>query len=234
MIFYTSIISLSFLSLKGTSVVHPETQHLIETTIRAPYEIYSEELLKQKHGPPLWFPEPSLDLPRPYRQNGINVGNIGILQIDEPFNFIFLPADDPINFKGIPESFQPLGECDISEVPRDNATCKDVQSEARPYVNLFIANHRTFCHMCLQLNAVPITRGRKDMEILNFCLTELGRQAVIQWRMVVMTEHGLEGVDGMIYHALCLILVEAYLEWYLSSDDIYWMEQALELYAQVL
>jgi len=76
------------------------------------------------------------------------------------------------------------------------------------------------------------TRGRKDTEFLN-CLTELGRRAITQWSMV-MREDGLEGVDGMIYRALCLILVEAYLERYLSSDDKYWMKQALELYARVL
>ena len=79
------------------------------------------------------------------------------------------------------------------------------------------------------------TQGRKDTEVLD-CLTALGRQAIAHWRVIVMTEHGLEGVDGMIYHALLLILVEAYLERYLktSSDDMYWMEQALELYARVL
>jgi len=103
--------------------VQPGEQHqIIETTIRAPYEIYHEELLKQKRGLPLWFPGPSLDLPLTYRRDGVNVGDVGIIQMDEPFDFLFnlfLPATHPINSKGVPDSFQPLGECDTYEIPCD-------------------------------------------------------------------------------------------------------------------
>jgi len=81
------------------------------TSFRAPYEIYYEELLKQKRGSPLWFPGPSSNAPVQYRHNGVNVGDVGIFRIDEPYDFlfnIFLPADDPINAKGVPEDFRPL------------------------------------------------------------------------------------------------------------------------------
>jgi len=124
-IFYISNISSCPFPVKDTTVVQPGElgQHqIIETTIRAPFEIYYEELLKQKRGLPLWFPGPSLDLPLTYRRNGINVGDVGIMQIDEPFDFlfnIFLPENDPINSEGVPDSFKPLGKCDISEVPCD-------------------------------------------------------------------------------------------------------------------
>ena len=77
----------------------------------APHEIYYEELQKQKRGSPLWFPGPSSNVPLPYRHNGVNVGDVGVFRIDEPFDFlfnVFLPADHPINAKGVPEDFQPL------------------------------------------------------------------------------------------------------------------------------
>jgi len=124
MMFFTHQIShFVHFSIKDTSIVQPRIQHqIVETTIHAPYEIYHEEFYKQKHGSPLWFPGPSLCLPLPYCQDGINVGDVEIIQIDEPFNFlfnIFLPTDNLINSKGVPDSFQPLGECDISEVTSD-------------------------------------------------------------------------------------------------------------------
>ena len=81
------------------------------------------------------------------------------------------------------------------------------------------------------------SQGRRDTEIRVLdCLTDLGRRAILHWRVMVMTVHGLGGVDGMIYHALCLILVEAYLERSLktSQDAVFWMDQALELYTRVL
>lgn len=92
---------------------------LCETTsVRAPHEIYYEELLQQKRGWPLWFPGPSSNVPAQYRHNGVNVGDVGIFRIDEPFDFlfnIFLPADDPINAKGVPEDFRPLELCETFE-----------------------------------------------------------------------------------------------------------------------
>ena len=81
------------------------------TSFRAPQEIYYEELLKQKRGSPLWCPGPSSDDPVEYRRNGVNVGDVGIFEINKPFDFlfnIFLPADNPINAKGVPKDFRPL------------------------------------------------------------------------------------------------------------------------------
>jgi len=86
---------------------------------RAHHEIYYDELWKYNRGSPLWFPGPSDDLPLPYPQNGFDVGDVGILKTDKPFEFlfnIFLPADDPINAKGVPDSFQP---CPLPQVPCD-------------------------------------------------------------------------------------------------------------------
>ena len=128
MIFYTLASNISFrpFSIEDTRVMQPAGQHLnIETTIRAPHEIYYEELLKHKRGLPLWFPGSSLDLPLTYRQNGTSLGDVGITQIDEPFDFLFnlfLPADDPTHVnKGVPDSFQPLAldRCDPSDIPCD-------------------------------------------------------------------------------------------------------------------
>ena len=119
--------------------MHPGREHqIIETTIRAPFEIYHEELLKQKRGLPLWFPGLSLDLPLTYRREGINVGDVGIMHLDEPFDFlfnIFLPANHPINSKGVPDSFRPLRGCDTSEIPCDMQSGSVGSPSVRRYVD---------------------------------------------------------------------------------------------------
>ena len=82
------------------------------------HEIYHDDLLTQGRGSPLWFPGPTLSLPQAYRQDGINVGDVGIIKADGPFDFlfnIFMPADHPINSEGVPDWFQPLENTGVYE-----------------------------------------------------------------------------------------------------------------------
>ena len=104
---------------------------------RAHDEIYYDELWKHKRGSPLLFPGPSDDLPLPYRQNGFDVGDVGILKKDKPFDFlfnIFLPSDDPINAKGVPDSFQPcqLPPCDTSDTTDSCFVSPSVSNRTEP------------------------------------------------------------------------------------------------------
>ena len=134
---------------------------VIETTIRALYEIYHEELLKQKRGLPLWFPGPSSDLPLTYRRDGINIGDVGIMQLDEPFDFlfnIFLPASHPINSKGVPD----LGNAILRKF---HAICKVAQLEARLCVGMLIANPRTSRYIYSRSPLISY----EGFNIQNFC-----------------------------------------------------------------
>jgi len=83
------------------------------------HEIYHDDLLTQGRGSPLWFPGPTPSLSQAYRQDGVNIGDVGIMKADGPFDFlfnIFMPADHPINSEGVPDLFQPLENSGISEV----------------------------------------------------------------------------------------------------------------------
>ena len=94
-----------------------------------------------------------MDLPLTYRRDGINVGDVGIMQLDEPFDFlfnIFLPDGHPINSKGVPDSFQPLRECETSEIPCD----MQGGSVGSPSVRRYVDNESSY--VSLHLFAIPI------------------------------------------------------------------------------
>jgi len=72
--------------------------------------IYTEHLSTKGRGHALWIPEPSLNLPPEYREQGISIGDVGIIKPSGPFDFFFNinhPAGHPIN-SDRPSDFQPL------------------------------------------------------------------------------------------------------------------------------
>ncbi|KAJ7798016.1 hypothetical protein B0H13DRAFT_1516052, partial [Mycena leptocephala] len=63
-------------------------------------EIYSNQLLRQKRGFPLYVPGPRQTLPEEYRKSGVAIGDVGRITPEGSFDFffnIYLAADHPIN-----------------------------------------------------------------------------------------------------------------------------------------
>jgi len=86
-------------------------QEIVIHSPRADHEIYYYQLLTKKRGSPLWNPGPGMQLPIQYRVRGISIGDVGIITDTGDFDFlfnIFQPVDNPINGRGVPESFSPL------------------------------------------------------------------------------------------------------------------------------
>jgi hypothetical protein len=71
---------------------------------------YSNQLLCQGRGFPLFDPNPQRNLPAEYRRRGVVIGDVGTITSDGIFDFffnIYLSANDPINAH-VPEDFVPL------------------------------------------------------------------------------------------------------------------------------
>ncbi|KAF7342801.1 hypothetical protein MSAN_01995800 [Mycena sanguinolenta] len=72
---------------------------------------YSNQLLHQKRGFPLYSPGPPAMLPAEYRAHGIQIGDVGTVTPQGVFDFLFniyLPGQHPININNAPDGFQPL------------------------------------------------------------------------------------------------------------------------------
>ncbi|KAE9390140.1 hypothetical protein BT96DRAFT_946371 [Gymnopus androsaceus JB14] len=108
-------------------------------------EVYAQLLLGQKKGYPLWNPkvEGSNHLPLEYKQYGVHIGDVGILNEKGGFNPLFNtchPQSHPLNIRGVPPNFKVLeiDENDTLESPRaytlgshvasDNSFCQDTMS----------------------------------------------------------------------------------------------------------
>ncbi|KAK0433773.1 hypothetical protein EV421DRAFT_1994059 [Armillaria borealis] len=88
---------------------------------RAP-DIYASLMLPKGHGYPLWLPGPPSNLP-----NGTQIGNLGVLNDDGGFTYLFnvcKDASDSVNENRVPPGFEPLkdirepryGELEVNSV----------------------------------------------------------------------------------------------------------------------
>jgi hypothetical protein len=72
--------------------------------------IYSNLLLNQDRGFPLYHPKPQKNLPAQYQRKGVTIGDVGTVSVEGDFDFffnIYLPANNSINIDA-PEDFVPL------------------------------------------------------------------------------------------------------------------------------
>ncbi|KAK7022761.1 hypothetical protein VNI00_016964 [Paramarasmius palmivorus] len=78
---------------------------------------YTQLMLAAREGHPLWRPEPSLKPPHAHAQDGIRIGDVGIIDDNEPFDFLFnitVPSEHPINAPyGAPDGFEKIEESSL-------------------------------------------------------------------------------------------------------------------------
>jgi hypothetical protein len=71
-------------------------------------QLYAQQLLPERHGYPLWVPEPHGNTPT-YQTKGVRIGDVGYVTQDGGFETLFnirASAEDPINHRGVPENFE--------------------------------------------------------------------------------------------------------------------------------
>jgi hypothetical protein len=74
-------------------------------------DIYGTLLSRKGRGYALSTPEPNKNLPVEYQRKGIQIGDVGIINPDGSFSYIFnicTPRDDPINPRSLPVDFAPI------------------------------------------------------------------------------------------------------------------------------
>lgn len=75
----------------------------------SPQDVYARNLLSHR-GYPLWTPEPNIELPDIYRQEGLRIGDVGVVVPEEgSFDVFFnitLPREHPLHAAdGVPNNF---------------------------------------------------------------------------------------------------------------------------------
>jgi hypothetical protein len=76
-------------------------------------EVYVRLLLPKGHGFPVWNPTLDRNLPIEYRQEGISAGDVGIINPDGSWDFLFnicVPGENPINIGGVPTAFEKVSD----------------------------------------------------------------------------------------------------------------------------
>ncbi|KAJ6526737.1 hypothetical protein B0H19DRAFT_1196897 [Mycena capillaripes] len=103
-----------FTSVQGNMIIYqPEPRQGQSPQIAAAHPEsgnYSDQLLLQGRGFPLYVPGPQITLPEEYRRSGVAIGDVGTVTANGAFDFLFniyLPGGPPIN-TNVPEDFVPL------------------------------------------------------------------------------------------------------------------------------
>ncbi|KIK56577.1 hypothetical protein GYMLUDRAFT_778847 [Collybiopsis luxurians FD-317 M1] len=83
-------------------------------------ESYAQFMFPQKRGYPLWKPKPQGGrLPGIYKQKGVHIGDIGILNEFGGFSYLFNtchPANHELNLGRVPENFEQLLDIDYDDI----------------------------------------------------------------------------------------------------------------------
>ncbi|KAF8450962.1 hypothetical protein L210DRAFT_924800 [Boletus edulis BED1] len=80
-------------------------------------DVYAKHLQHPDYGYPLRTPEPMSTLPQDYQDNGLQIGDVGIVDSDGQFDVLFnicKRSDNPLHENhGVPANFQPVQHGDV-------------------------------------------------------------------------------------------------------------------------
>lgn len=97
-----------------------------------PCEIYVEKLAVYGHGFPVWMPNPSDSANAAYRNDGVQIGDVGIMTDEYDLDYLFnitVGEEDARNQPyGVPSDFSPLS------VPLDHKQITDPFMEPNTYI----------------------------------------------------------------------------------------------------
>ncbi|KZP23011.1 hypothetical protein FIBSPDRAFT_823884 [Athelia psychrophila] len=97
-----------------------------------PSHVYTRQLLPMQYGYPLYYPEPTDDLPLELQARGTGIGDVGIIMPDGSFQFafnIFTPGTDTaINCFGVPDGFHKMVLGHISRLPNKHGKPSELAS----------------------------------------------------------------------------------------------------------
>ncbi|KAF7358049.1 Pleiotropic drug resistance ABC transporter protein [Mycena venus] len=103
-----------FTSVQGDMIVYPPEPRPEQApqiaAVHSESGNYSNQLLLQGRGFPLYVPGPQITLPEEYRRSGVAIGDVGTVTANGAFDFffnIYLPGRPPIN-TNVPDDFVPL------------------------------------------------------------------------------------------------------------------------------
>jgi hypothetical protein len=104
----------------------------------SPQDVYARLMTRvdPSRGYPLWFPEPESRLPEDYRNDGLRIGDVGIVAEDGSFDVFFnicLPADHPLHQPhGVPQNFHQvvLSDRDLRQFPSADSAGRVVSTRS--------------------------------------------------------------------------------------------------------
>ena len=108
---------------------------------RSPQDVYARHLVSGR-GYPLWTPEPSMDLPDIYVQQGLKIGDVGVVvpqdgSFDVFFNVCLPPTHSLHRATGVPNGFTPilLNERDIAKFPKAESAGRIISTSSMARVS---------------------------------------------------------------------------------------------------
>ncbi|KAJ6506267.1 hypothetical protein C8R47DRAFT_1209458 [Mycena vitilis] len=169
-------------------------------------QIYCNQLLRLKHGFPLYVPGPSQNLPAEYRRSGVAIGDVGRITSEGIFDFffnIYLPANDPINNNNVPDDYVPMEPYtaeDISSLWYDAGSHVSTSSVQRLDEDDFPGGEFVFgCHAPQgAVLALPHGAHLKKLENLG-AMREYAAAHAESWYKHVNGRRGRQLANGLLY-----------------------------------
>ncbi|KAJ7320969.1 hypothetical protein DFH08DRAFT_384897 [Mycena albidolilacea] len=168
--------------------------------------IYSNLLLSQGRGFPLYRPEP-INLPAEYQQKGVAIGDVGTVTVEGDFDFffnIYLSANDRIN-ANVPADFVPLSPYHSEDIKKYSFNPGNHVSTASIYKMGGFSNSTVggaFVFNCTAPNGavLALPHGADLEKLVNLAnMRQYAARNAKSWYKYVNQTRGRELVNGSLF-----------------------------------